>query len=183
MQTSLDPLELIHRYYAEGSPIEGVLRQHSEDVTSLALELCDQHPELPLDRAFVYEAAMLHDIGIFLTDAPSIYCVGSEPYIRHGYLGGQLLRELGLPRHACVAERHTGSGLLMQEIRMRELPLPDGIYVPVSLEEELICYADKFFSKTKLGKKKALDKVRAGFAKHGDAALARFDFLHEKFGR
>ena len=53
----------------------------------------------------------------------------------------------------------------------------------MTLEEELICYADKFFSKTKLGQRKTLEKVRSGFRKHGEAALARFDFLHEKFGR
>lgn len=180
---TLDPLALIHRYYPEGSPAEAVLRAHSEDVTGLALELADRQPDLALDRDFIYEAAMLHDLGIYLTDAAPIHCFGTEPYIRHGYLGAELLRSLGLPRHARVAERHTGSGLLMSEIRERQLPLPEGIYVPMTLEEELICYADKFFSKTKLGRRKPLDKVRAGFSKHGDAALARFDFLHEKFGR
>ena len=82
-----------------------------------------------------------------------------------------------------MAERHTGSGLLWSEIQQRGIALPEGIYVPVTLEEELICYADKFFSKTKLGQRKTLEKVRSGFSKHGEAALARFDFLHEKFGR
>ena len=28
-----------------------------------------------------------------------------------------------------------------------------------------------------------LEKASSGFSKHGEAALARFDFLHEKFGR
>ena len=172
----MDPLALINRYYTEGSPLHTVLLQHSLDVTELALELVDAHPELPLDRAFVEEAAMLHDIGIFLTE-------GDQPYILHGYLGAELLRREGYPRHAQVAERHTGSGLLWSEIQQRGIALPEGIYVPVTLEEELICYADKFFSKTKLGQRKTLEKVRSGFSKHGEAALARFDFLHEKFGR
>lgn len=179
----MDPLALINRYYTEGSPLHTVLLQHSLDVTGLALELVDAHPELPLDRAFVEEAAMLHDIGIFLTEAPTIHCDGDQPYILHGYLGAELLRREGYPRHAQVAERHTGSGLLWSEIQQRGIALPEGIYVPVTLEEELICYADKFFSKTKLGQRKTLEKVRSGFSKHGEAALARFDFLHEKFGR
>lgn len=179
----MNPLEIIAKYYPAGAPLTEVLLSHSEDVTGLALELVDTHPEMGLDRAFVAEAAMLHDIGIYLTEAPTIHCVGDAPYILHGWLGAELLRREGLPRHALVAERHTGSGLLWSEIQQRGIALPEGIYVPVSLEEELICYADKFFSKTKLGKRKPLDKVRAGFAKHGEAALARFDFLHEKFGR
>ncbi len=37
----MNPLELIHRYYPEGSDIERILRLHSEDVTGLALELVD----------------------------------------------------------------------------------------------------------------------------------------------
>ena len=112
----MNTLELIHRYYTPGTEQEEILRRHSEDVTQLALRLVDAHPELNLDRAFVAEAAMLHDIGIYLTDAPGIHCTGEAPYLLHGYLGAELLRSLGLPRHARVAERHTGSGLTREEI-------------------------------------------------------------------
>ena len=178
----IDTLAIIHRYYPEGSDIERVLRQHAEDVTGLALELVDAHPEMGLDREFVAEAAMLHDIGIYQTSAPEIFCTGEAPYILHGYLGAELLRSLGLPRHAWVAERHTGSGLTPEEIAARAIPLPPGIYTPQGPEEELICYADKFYSKTKLGQRKALERVRSGFSKHGEAALARFDALHQKYG-
>ena len=178
----IDPLHIIHEYYPIGSDIERILRLHVEDVTRLALEIVDAHPDLPIDRTFVYEAAMLHDIGIYLTDAPTIHCTGTAPYILHGYLGAELLRGLGLPRHAWVAERHTGSGLTSEEIQTRGIPLPPGIYTPQSLEEEVICYADKFYSKTKLGKQKSLERVRQGFSKHGEAALQRFDLLHAKYG-
>ena len=75
----MNPLELIHRYYPEGSDIERILRLHSEDVTGLALELVDRHPEMNLDRTFVQEAAMLHDIGIYRTNAPEIHCHGDAP--------------------------------------------------------------------------------------------------------
>ena len=80
----IDTLAIIHRYYPEGSDIERVLRQHAEDVTGLALELVDAHPEMGLDREFVAEAAMLHDIGIYQTSAPEIFCTGEAPYILHG---------------------------------------------------------------------------------------------------
>ena len=128
----IDTLAIIHRYYPEGSDIERVLRQHAEDVTSLALELVDAHPEMGLDREFVAEAAMLHDIGIYQTSAPEIFCTGEAPYILHGYLGAELLRSLGLPRHAWVAERHTGSGLTPEEIAARAIPLPPGASTPRS---------------------------------------------------
>lgn len=179
---SLDPLTIIDRYYPEGTERRAILIAHGVDVATLALELAEAHPELAIDRRFVYEAAMLHDIGIYLTDAEGIDCHGSEPYIRHGYLGAELLRSLGLPRHAHVAERHTGAGLTMQELRDKGVDLPEGVYMPETVEERLICYADKFYSKTRLGRRKELDKVRLSLLRHGPASLERFDALASEFG-
>ena len=178
----IDTLAIIHRYYPEGSDIERVLRQHAEDVTGLALELVDAHPEMGLDREFVAEAAMLHDIGIYQTSAPEIFCTGEAPYILHGYLAPS-----SCARWVCLVTLGSlsatrGSGLTAEEIAARAIPLPPGIYTPQCPEEELICYADKFYSKTKLGQRKALERVRSGFGKHGEAALARFDALHQKYG-
>lgn len=175
-------LELIGRYYPEGSERHRILVGHSRDVAAYALRLSERLPEGAVDKAFVYEAAMLHDIGIYLTQAEGIDCHGKEPYIRHGYLGAELLRSLGLPRHARVAERHTGTGLTAEAIRERGIDLPEGIYTPQTPEEELICYADKFFSKTRLGECKELRAVRRSLAKHGSESLVRFERLHEKYG-
>ena len=91
---------------------------------------------------------MLHDIGIFRCHAPSIYCEGTEPYIKHGSIGAELLRQEGFPRHARVAERHTGTGLTREEIVRQQLPLPHEDFVPETLEEQIVCYADKFYSKS-----------------------------------
>lgn len=177
----MDPLSIIERYYTPGSEAYRILVAHSRDVASMALEVVRAHPELGADATFVVEAAMLHDLGVFLTDASGIGCHGTEPYIRHGYLGAELLRELGYPRHALVAERHTGSGLDPSEILARGIDLPPRVYMPQSVEERIICYADKFYSKTRLGERKPLDKVRQSLLKHGEASLARFDRLHEAF--
>lgn len=175
----MDILSIIKQYYPEDSERYRILVAHGEDVAGLALEIAEAHPEWSLDKTFLYEAAMLHDIGIYLTDAPGIDCHGTEPYIKHGYLGAELLRSIGLPRHAFVAERHTGSGLTAEQIALRGIDLPEGIYTPQTKEERVICYADKFYSKTKLGKRKPLDKVRASLLRHGSDALARFDALLE----
>lgn len=178
----MNPLDIIERYYAPGSSAYDILVAHSVDVCRLAVEIAERHPELSADVQFVREAAMLHDIGIFLTDAPSIGCHGSEPYIRHGYLGAELLRGLGYTRHALVAERHTGSGLTMEEICARGINLPEGVYMPESIEEKIVCYADKFFSKTKLGRRKDLQSVQRSLLKHGQEALARFEALRQELG-
>lgn len=170
--------DLIEQYYSPSSRAYEILTQHGEDVASLALQIADNHPKLKVDRSFLWEAAMLHDIGIRLTYAPKIDCYGSESYIYHGYLGANILRKHGLERHAFVAERHTGSGLTEDELTAQGISLPKGIYRPVSLEERIICYADKFYSKSHLGIRKSLDRVYSKMGRHGAAALERFEQLH-----
>ena len=177
----MNPLTLIDKFYPEENELKRILLVHSRSVTDKALALAKKHPELDLDLTFIEEAAMLHDIGIFLTDAPDIQCFGTHPYICHGYLGADLVRKEGFPRHALVCERHTGAGLSLQDIEEQGLPVPYRDMVPVSLEEEIICFADKFFSKTKLDKEKSIEKARKSVEKHGGNGVQRFDRWCELF--
>lgn len=171
----MNALALIDKYYPEENELKHILLTHSRSVVDKALALARLHPELKLDLQFIEEAALLHDIGIFLTDADGIHCYGSHPYICHGYLGADLVRKEGYPRHALVCERHTGAGLSLKAIEERNLPIPHREMVPVSLEEQLICFADKFYSKTKLDKEKSLEKARKSIERHGEEGLERFD--------
>ena len=177
----MNPFALIDKFYPEDNELKHILLVHSRSVADKALALGQKHPELNLDLAFIGEAAVLHDIGIFQTDAPDIQCFGTYPYICHGYLGADLVRKEGFPRHALVCERHTGAGLSLQNILDRGLPLPHRDMLPVSMEEQIICFADKFFSKTKLDKEKSLDKARKSVAKHGEEGAVRFDHWCELF--
>ena len=96
-------------------------------------------------------------------------------YICHGYLGADLMRKEGYPRHALVCERHTGTGLSLAMIEERNLPVPHRDMRPVSLEEQLICFADKFFSKTKLTKEKPADKIKQSLSKYGNETVEQFE--------
>jgi uncharacterized protein len=117
---------------------------------------------------------MLHDLGIFLTDAPRIHCYGTESYLCHGYLGAELLRGLGLERHARVCERHTGTGLTKEQIVANGWNLPVKDFVPETLEEQLVCFADKFYSKTKfLEQRRTLDQVVESMRKISDESAAK----------
>ncbi len=171
----MNPLAIIDKYYPEENELKRILLVHSRAVADKALTLARSHPELGLDLRFVEEAALLHDIGIFRTDADGIHCHGTYPYICHGYLGAELVRAEGFPRHARVCERHTGAGLSLEDIVARGLPLPLRDLRPVSLEEQLICFADKFFSKTKLDVEKSIEKARKSVVKHGEEGGRRFD--------
>lgn len=175
---------LVDRYYSDNPPLRGLLMAHSCAVARKAMECASRHPELQIDLDFAYDSAMLHDIGIVRTWAPGIYCRGELPYICHGIAGREMLEHEGWPRHALVCERHTGSGLSSGDIERQGLPLPVRDMLPLSLEEKLVCYADKFFSKTpgRETEEKPIERVRRSMGVHGEEALARFEALHCMFG-
>lgn len=178
----MNPIALIEKYYPEDTPLRRLLLLHSRQVSAKALAVAAVHPELSLDRNLLEAGAMLHDIGIFLTHAPSIHCHGEHPYICHGRLGAELMRKEGFPAIARICERHTGTGLTASQIRERKLPLPEIDLVPETLEEQVICYADKFYSKSRPQGEKPLESVLRSLAKHGEAGVAQFLSWHTRFG-
>lgn len=181
----MDPLSIINKYYPEENQLKHILLVHSRSVAEKSLAVATGHPEMNLDLEFIGEAAMLHDLGIFRTDAPGIGCHGTQPYICHGIIGADILREEGYPRHALVCERHTGTGLTKQQIIDRGWLIPRRDMRPVTLEEQLICFCDKFFSKTRIDHEKTVDEARHSLEKFGEEGLAIFDgwcrlFLNEE---
>ena len=178
----MNPLDIIAKYYPVESDAYRILVTHSRKVADKALAIARMHPEMNLDLSFIEEAAMLHDIGIFRCNVPGIDCHGEAEYICHGYLGAELMRAEGYPRHARVCERHTGTGLSLAMIEERNLPLPHrDDFRPETWEEQLICFADKFFSKTKLDKEKPVEKVRQSLSKYGNETVLQFDDWCKRF--
>lgn len=175
--------ELINKYYPEGSLRREIYEKHCRAVAALALKLKAMLHE-PLPHNDVQTAAMLHDIGIVLTNAPDIDCHGTLPYIAHGYAGADILRREGLPeRFAQVCERHTGTGLSTRDIESARLPLPlDRIYMPQSTLEKLICYADKFFSKSGDMKQKTPQQVQHDISRFGTESIDRLNDMINTFG-
>ena len=92
----MDYQSIIDKYYPEDGDLRRLLIKHSRQVADRCLLICNRHPELCIDRDFVEEAAMLHDIGVRWCNAPSICCHGTEPYLLHGQIGGE-----GVPA-ACI---------------------------------------------------------------------------------
>jgi len=178
----LDTEKIIEKYYSKYTDLYYILLIHSEQVRNKALDVARRNPDLNLDTDFISEAAMLHDIGIFKCHAPRILCKGTHKYIEHGYLGADILREEGLPKHALVCERHTGAGLSKEMILHEKLPLPARDMLPVSLEEKVICYADKFYSKSKLNSPHSVEDIRKELSRFGEMQVRVFDEWHNLFG-
>jgi uncharacterized protein len=179
----MDPLDIIYRYYRPDSELAGRLIAHSRAVRDKALAVAQRCALLEPDLELISEAAMLHDIGIVKTDARRIGCNGSLPYICHGVEGRKMLEHHGLAAHALVCERHVGVGISREDIRKHRLPLPERDMCPVSLEETIICYADKFFSKTNGIREKSAEAVFTELAPYGPDKVERFKQWHQRFGQ
>ncbi len=220
MLLPMDYLALLHRYYPEDNALRRMLLHHSRQVCARALQIVERHPELGANRNLVEAGAMLHDIGIFLTDAPGIHCHGTAHYILHGSLGAQLLRneaeqlkeekrqevqlqevqlqevqlqevelqEVQLQEElhfyealARICERHTGTGLTRQTIIERGLPDPQQNLLPETIEEQIICYADKFYSKSHLERERTIPQTLQSLEKFGDEGVEKFRHWTELF--
>ena len=163
----MDYQSILDKYYPEADDLRQLLLKHSRQVADRCLAIARKHRELPIDVQFLEEAAMLHDIGVFRCDAPSIHCHGTEPYIKHGPIGGEILRSEGFPRHARVAERHTGTGLPGFE--------------PETLEEQIVCYADKFHSKSSPDRVPTILEIAQSLERFGHEGVRKFLAWAEQF--
>lgn len=174
--------KLLARYF-DRNGLE-LVYTHSAMVAELAVHIAVGQKLSDAECSFIREAALLHDIGICQVHAPGIGMHGEKPYIVHGVLGRQILEAEGLPKHALVCERHTGVGLTIDDIVSQNLPLPHRDMTPQNIEEEIICFADLFYSKTpgKLEKRKSVDKVRQKLEPFGESKLQIFDRWLDKFG-
>lgn len=179
----MNPLDLISKYYKDNPVAYEFLINHSTMVAQKAVSIAERVKHLNPDIRFIEEAALLHDIGIYLTNAPRLGITGDMPYICHGYLGRELLEKEGLPRHAIVCETHVGVGLSKEDIVNKRFPLPVRDMIPETLEEKIVCYADKFFSKDNNPlKEKSLDKAREMIRGYGNEKLVIFDEWVRLFG-
>ncbi len=179
----MNALHLLEKYFPDPESL-AIVREHSLLVAAKALAVADALGDATIDRQFVEEAALLHDIGVCRTNVPSIGCTGAEPYIRHGLIGREILEAEGLPRHALVCERHIGVGLTAADIREQNLPLPERDMTPLSVEERIVCFADLFYSKSpdSVSVEKSIEKVRKSLGKFGENKVTIFDGWLSEFG-
>ena len=108
---------------------------HCIQVSMKAKELAErlQRSGHEVDVNLCTVGGLLHDLGRVITHS-----------IHHAVEGAELIRRQGWPEElALIAERHVGGGIPRAEAVVFELP--DRDYIPMSLEEKVVCYADKLF--------------------------------------
>ena len=120
------------RFLRESGCKENVIR-HVEAVSALAVEVAEacRNRGYSVDVKLVEIGALLHDIGRARTHS-----------VHHAVLGADIARSLGLPEPVIsIIKRHVGGGITAREAR--KLGWPRDVYVPLTLEEKIVSYADK----------------------------------------
>jgi len=105
-------------------------------VSKIAVRIARQLKEKghEVDMELVDVGAILHDIGRSKTHETD-----------HAAVGGKMVRQLSIAEPvARIVDRHIGAGIPADEAKA--LGLPDGVYVPETLEEKIVCYADKLIA-------------------------------------
>ena len=109
------------------------------------------------DINLVEVGALLHDIGRARTHG-----------IRHGVEGVKIAEKLDLPVSIIhIIERHLGAGI--PKLEAEKLGLPSKDYIPITLEEKIVCHADNMIENCKRQKiereiKKALIHSQTEYA-------------------
>ena len=176
-------LDLIHKYIPPTSQAYPYYFVHVTLVTKKALEIARKLNLSQNKLKFIEEASMLHDIGICKVEDEDFGTSGG-PYITHGLLGAEILGNVGYEKHAGVAKNHTGVCIYKEDIIRENLPLPKRDFIPETLEEEIISFADLYFRKNhnRLWKEQSIQEIRSQVAKHGEKKLEIFEKWLKKFG-
>lgn len=112
---------------------------HCKAVTKLALETANALKErgLKIDSELVEVGALLHDIGRSKTHT-----------VHHAVVGAKIAEAAGLPDSVIsIIKRHVGGGITASEAK--KLGWPEDVYVPITLEEKIVSYADKLIENSK----------------------------------
>lgn len=164
LPTRAEALETLRKAGCPNSVVK-----HSLLVAEIAKEIASRiDPKVKVDRDLVEVGALLHDIGRSVTHD-----------VKHGLIGAEILEKMRYPeRLVRLVRNHVGAGIPREEAIRLGLPPID--HIPSTVEEKVVCYADKLAcGSTRVTFEKALK----GFAEDlgsNHPALARLRCLHEE---
>jgi len=144
--------------------------RHTETVAALAVKIAEacRKKGLKVNIQLVEIGALLHDIGRSKTHS-----------VNHVLAGVKIAKSLGLPDSVVsIIERHAGSGISKDEAKKLGWPAKD--YVPKTLEEKIVTYADKLVEGSKVV---SIEQVLDRFSRDNlpQSSILRMKQLHEEF--
>lgn len=143
---------------------------HSLHVSRLATEIAKKCKKnnFELNSDLVKIGGLLHDIGRSVTHD-----------VWHGIRGAEILRTFKLPEEVVrIVEHHVGAGIPKNEAETLGFPPKD--YMPLTIEEKIVCYSDKLIKKNRIMSfKEALHDMEKTLPSN-HPAFTRFTKLHEE---
>jgi len=114
------------------------------------------------DRDLVIAGALLHDLGR-----------AKDHSILHAMIGAEMAEDLGLaPELVEIIRKHTGAGLDQQDID--EMNLPQGDYMPRTVEEKIVAHSDNMVSdNTVVSHMHSVEKLAMKGSKRGAEKIER----------
>ena len=153
------------------------------EICTTLIENLSAQVKTQIDRSLLEKGAMLHDIGVYLCFDEDFNPDKKAPaYFYHGWEGERFLRNQGIVDEKLLrfTTVHTGVGITKQDIKRENLQLLKMDYIPVTLEEELLTYGDKFHTKSPAFVN--FDKAKAKLEKIDLAKGKKMDYFYQKFG-
>lgn len=145
--------------------------KHCKTVMRLAVQIAENCKKkgLNVDIQLVRIGALLHDIGRSKTHS-----------VDHALVGVQIAKELGLPNSVVsIIGRHVGGGISSDEAKKLGWPVKD--YIPYTLEEKIVAYADKLIDGSEIvGVEPTIRKLSSVLGQN-HPAIRRIKQLHEEF--
>lgn len=113
--------------------LEKSVREHCKKVAELAMRIVERAEKngIKVDKEAVLLGALLHDVGRALTHDPFEHFLKSAEILKKEGVDEKIVR---------IAERHFSAGMTAEEAK--KLGLPEKNYVPVTLEEKIVSFAD-----------------------------------------
>lgn len=167
MSEKLPSREQALQFLRRSGCLENVIK-HCEAVTEIAVEIAQTCREkgLEVDLKLVEIGALLHDIGR-----------AKNHSVHHAIIGAEMAKKLGLTEPIIsIIKRHVGGGITAREAR--KLGWPKDIYVPQTLEEKIVSYADKLIEGSQ---RVPIERTIKNFSRElPPSAIGRIQRLHEE---
>ena len=139
-----------------------------EAVSQLAVEMAEDCRQrgYEVNVQLVEIGALFHDIGRARTHS-----------VHHAVAGARIAKTYGLPDQVLsIIKRHVGGGITGKEAR--RLGWPKDLYIPQTLEEKIVSYADKLIEGSH---RVPIEKTMQDFAQElPPSAVERVRRLHEE---
>lgn len=159
---------------------------HSIIVKKICFNIVDNlnnDVRLRIDKELLEVGALVHDLGVYFCFDEDFNPNKKAPdYFYHGWQGEKFLRSQGINDNKILrfTTVHAGVGITKEDIKREKLNLPKKDFIPVSLEEKILTFADKFH--TKAPAFVDFNEAKSKLEKFDIAKGIKMDLYREKFG-